>query len=117
MAQQNINIGTAANDGTGDPLRTAFDKCNNNFTEVYALIAALEAAGTFETVARRNDNESCNGAAGQVITYSSTLTNAGKPIIDDFEGIGIEVTAFDNDGFTITSLASGNFGYLTTIEV
>ena len=26
MAQQTINIGTVANDGTGDPLRTAFDK-------------------------------------------------------------------------------------------
>ena len=35
MAQQNINIGAAANDGTGDPLRTAFDKSNQNFTELY----------------------------------------------------------------------------------
>ena len=35
MAQQTINIGTAANDGTGDPLRTALDKCNDNFTELY----------------------------------------------------------------------------------
>jgi hypothetical protein len=36
MAQQTINIGTVANDGTGDPLRTAFDKVNDNFTELYA---------------------------------------------------------------------------------
>jgi len=35
MAQQTINIGTTANDGTGDPLRTAFDKVNDNFTELY----------------------------------------------------------------------------------
>ena len=35
MAQQTINIGTTANDGTGDPLRTAFDKINDNFTELY----------------------------------------------------------------------------------
>ena len=35
MAQQNINIGTNANDGTGDPLRTAFNKINSNFTELY----------------------------------------------------------------------------------
>jgi len=35
MAKQSINIGSAANDGTGDPLRTAFDKINDNFTEVY----------------------------------------------------------------------------------
>ena len=36
MAKQTINIGTAANDGTGDPLRDAFDKVNDNFTELYS---------------------------------------------------------------------------------
>jgi len=37
MAKQGIGIGTSANDGTGDPLRTAMDKTNDNFNEVYAL--------------------------------------------------------------------------------
>lgn len=36
MAQQTVNIGSSANDGTGDPLRTAFDKINDNFDELYA---------------------------------------------------------------------------------
>lgn len=35
MAKQVINIGTTANDGTGDALRTAFDKANQNFSELY----------------------------------------------------------------------------------
>lgn len=35
MSKQTINIGSAANDGTGDPLRTAFDKINDNFDEIY----------------------------------------------------------------------------------
>lgn len=35
MAKQTVNLGTTANDGTGDPLRTAFDKLNDNFDEVY----------------------------------------------------------------------------------
>ena len=35
MAQQTINIGTSPNDGTGDPLRNAFNKSNLNFTELY----------------------------------------------------------------------------------
>ena len=35
MAKQTIGIGSAANDGTGDPLRTAFDKINDNFSEIY----------------------------------------------------------------------------------
>jgi hypothetical protein len=36
MAKQTINIGASANDGSGDPLRVAFDKINDNFDELYA---------------------------------------------------------------------------------
>ncbi len=36
MSQQIIDIGAAANDGTGEPLRSAFNAVNENFTEVYA---------------------------------------------------------------------------------
>ena len=35
MTKQVINIGASANDGTGDPLRNAFDKVNDNFNELY----------------------------------------------------------------------------------
>jgi hypothetical protein len=35
MAKQTVNLGTAANDGTGTPLRDAFDMINDNFNEVY----------------------------------------------------------------------------------
>ena len=38
MTQQVINVGTVANDGTGDPLRTAFIKVNANFADLYTLI-------------------------------------------------------------------------------
>lgn len=36
MAYQAINVGTIADDHTGDPGRTAFQKVNANFTELYA---------------------------------------------------------------------------------
>lgn len=35
MVKQTINIGAFANDGTGDTLRAAFDKANDNFDELY----------------------------------------------------------------------------------
>jgi len=47
MAQNIVNIGTGAGTGTGDPLRTAFSKINDNFTELYtgfANIAGIETA-------------------------------------------------------------------------
>ena len=37
MAKQIINIGIEGNDGTGDGIRTSFDKVNKNFTELYAV--------------------------------------------------------------------------------
>ena len=36
MSRQIINVGTAPNDGLGDPLRTAYIKCNDNFAELYS---------------------------------------------------------------------------------
>ena len=39
MAQETVSIGSSANDGTGDPLRTAFTKINANFTELYGSTA------------------------------------------------------------------------------
>lgn len=38
MAKQSINIGTSANDRTGDSLRSAFNKINENFTELYVSL-------------------------------------------------------------------------------
>ena len=38
MAKQTINIGASPNDGTGTPLRTSFDYCNLNFTELYTAV-------------------------------------------------------------------------------
>jgi len=39
MAKITINVGSAANDGTGDTLRGAFQNVNANFTELYASVA------------------------------------------------------------------------------
>lgn len=60
MAKQVINIGTSANDGTGDPLRTAFDKVNDNFTELYN-----DDSG---------DVDSVNGQSGTVVLDSDDIT-------------------------------------------
>ena len=43
MAKQVINIGIAANDRSGDPIRTAFNKVNQNFNELYTLTGGTAA--------------------------------------------------------------------------
>ena len=52
MAKQTIGIGSSANDGTGDPLRTAFDKANDNFDELYSGRVVPVPTGGDETTAR-----------------------------------------------------------------
>ena len=69
MAQQTINIGTTANDGTGDPLRTAFDKVNSNFTELYND----ESQGEVNSIIA-GDGISVDTATGNV-TVTNTITN------------------------------------------
>jgi hypothetical protein len=45
MSQQTINLGTADR-GNGDPLRVAFDKVNDNFTELYNGVIATGVVST-----------------------------------------------------------------------
>lgn len=48
MAQQLIDLGTVANDGTGDNLRSGGEKINENFTELYAVTTHFR--GTYLTL-------------------------------------------------------------------
>ena len=59
MSQQIIDTGAAANDGTGEPLRTAFNAVNNNFTEIYTsgpVGSNVVISGNTITVLGANNN-------------------------------------------------------------
>src|SRR5262245_35563605 len=85
MSQQLINIGTAPNDGTGDQLRTSFDKCNQNFTELYTSGAGTTTEGvwnynqtstdttTAPTSGRFRTNTGNFTAATQIAIHQSTI--------------------------------------------
>jgi hypothetical protein len=46
MALQTINLGTYANDGTGDDLRTAFEKVKANFLELASTVYGANVGAT-----------------------------------------------------------------------
>lgn len=48
MTQQLINIGQAPNDSTGDSLRTAFGKINNNFSTLYSTTVTTGPQGSVQ---------------------------------------------------------------------
>lgn len=54
MAKQIITTGNSANDGSGDPARTAFTKTNNNFNEIYQYIGDGTNLNKLGTAAFKN---------------------------------------------------------------
>jgi hypothetical protein len=112
------DMGAAANDGSGTKIRDGGLKIAADLAELYAAVALLEGdLVTAQSLLRSKLAETCNGTEGQVIGFSSEFASVYALSIIDYEGIGISVTAQDENGFTITSLSAGNFGYIAMIEV
>ncbi len=122
MAQQSINIGSAANDGTGDPLRTAFDKINDNFTELYGSTAEandliedstpqlggdLDVNGRRITSARSNEDiillpSGTGGVIASAIRIAgTTLSSDDSSTININEGLVVDGTASVSGNATV----------------
>ena len=70
MAQQTINVGASANDGTGSPLRTAFQFTNSNFNELYAALGGGTGLPGSSGQVLYNNGTAIAGDAG--MTYNPT---------------------------------------------
>ena len=121
MAQQTINIGTVANDGTGDPLRTAFDKVNDNFNELYSDdagdvnsvngntgVVVLDADDINETASRSyNQVHTGEVIGGTSLTIASNVVDADNLAVTG-NGTSGQALVSDGDGtFSWTDLSSG----------
>ena len=53
--QEIINLGTTPNDGTGDPIRLAFEKINNNFNNLFALGSSVTTVTQIPVVQEQED--------------------------------------------------------------
>ena len=94
MAKQTINIGSSANDGTGDPLRTAFDKINDNFDELY---------GTSLTERVSLDTSPQLGGNLDVVTHSIVSTS-NRDIVLAPNGTGaVKASSLKFSGTSISS--------------
>ncbi len=94
MSKQTINIGSSANDGTGDPLRTAFDKINDNFDELY---------GTSLTERVSLDTSPQLGGALDVVTHSIVSTT-NRDIVLAPHGTGaVKASSLKFSGTSISS--------------
>ncbi len=122
MAKQTINIGSSANDGTGDPLRTAFDKINDNFTELYGASAEandiledsspqlggdLDLNGHRITTARSNENININPAGTGTIELIANTNVTGDLAITGNTTVSGRI--FLGDGATDVTQVTGVF--------
>ena len=96
MAQQVINVGTAPNDGTGDPLRTAYIKTNDNFGELYNRVQTTPPA-------------SLTGSIGDTAGMYAYDANYFYYCYANFDGTTQIWNQITNTGnVSVTSIASGN---------
>ena len=140
MAQEIINIGLQADDGTGDTVRGSGVKINNNFTEVYArphlVLSHLEFSGNQVKGTQTNaDLELSASGTGTVtapeITIDSTVNisdndikvnTSNADLVMSANGTGsvvaekIDVNSGTIDG-TIIGASTASSGAFTTLAV
>ena len=92
MSQEYINIGAVANDGLGDPIRTAFQKTNNNFSQLFSTTANIGGNLTFTATGLSvNGNITGNyfiGNGAYLTGISGGSANTGNVTFDDVNIIG-----------------------------
>jgi hypothetical protein len=76
MTRQNIGIGSAANDGNGDTLRTAGSKINANFREIYTFLADSNNLST--QISLENDAVVFEGASADAFETRLKVTDPTK---------------------------------------
>lgn len=95
MARQNINVGTNENDGTGDKLRDAMQKVNENFVELYGLTSSeTNVDFTPNTITVTNTN----GDLSIVPNGTGTLLVASGAVFNDDEQIDASAQVIVKDG-------------------
>ena len=127
MAKQAINIGSSANDGAGDPLRTAFTKINENFVEVYTELGGSSLSNisfTGNTIGTDDTNGnillSPNGTGTIVIDTSKNLqfTSHTDNAILKFDASGnVAISSIVDNGTTVVMgdiAVNGTTSTLTT---
>ena len=88
MAYQQLGLGSSANDGTGDDLRTGGDKINDNFVELYTKL------GNGSTLSNLTFPTGTDTIVGRATTDTLTNKTLTSPTIN---------------GATVSSSLSGNF--------
>lgn len=93
-----IGVGTTANDGSGDPVRTAFQKANTNFTAVFLNILTVSNTVTANTA--------------NLTTVSNTATANTSNLTTVSNSVGVVAANLT----TVSNTVTVNTGNITTVS-
>ena len=116
MSKQTINVGTNQDDGTGDNLRAAFVKVNDNFTEVYnelggTALSNVRFSGNTITTDDTNGHLilNPNGTGELQIEASTTVTGSITGTSLQVNGDAVITGTLTAATFTPSSITTSNF--------
>ena len=128
MAKQTVQIGTTTNDNTGDPLRTAFDKINDNFDEIYIagpVSSNISISGTtVSTATGQLSLTSDNGVievqgdlfiTGKITGDNSSILEIMSPIVINSIQAENEIVSF-SDPIKLPTLTTTERNALSTVS-
>jgi hypothetical protein len=115
MSQQIIDIGQTANDGTGDPLRDAFNAVNENFTQIWyngPVNSNVQIANNTITTTTTNTNLILKPNGIGIVQANAAI----RPSIDNVYDLGSPVLRFDTvyagyfvgNGSLLTGISGGS---------
>jgi len=118
MTIQKVNIGSVVNDGTGDDLRTAFVKANNNFDELDNII---KIANSNDLIVKYMNNMLSNYDFGTFAGSTSTNTGILQIILQSIDlefGTALSPGKYDLDLGSIITEEGQTFlaDYITAFD-
>jgi len=117
MAKLTVNIGQSANDRQGDNLRTAFNKLNQNFDEVYVNVDSLTnritAVETGSTANSAQGNTIVGDIQGSVVGEDSTVLVDGVNSNVNAANLTGALPAIDGSNLTNLTIPAQTFASLT----
>jgi hypothetical protein len=72
MAKKTINLGSGDSRGDGESIRTAFDKCNDNFSELYTSVDNAFDGAYSSLTGKPTTVSSFTNDAGYLTSYTET---------------------------------------------
>ncbi len=115
--QQIINIGASPNDGAGDPLRTAFQKTNENFSVLFGISGITGIANGTSNISIPLANSNIVMSVGNVANVFTVQANGTTTLGNHVVTSGMNAGNVTSSGTIIASGTIQSLGGITGVTI